>query len=354
MAAAGVILLIWMVWLTVSLSEMKQKPQASSVQDPSETAYVSNTIQGYTTDLTETAEKVMSKLVTVSVVSEQSEQTYSGVIYSVMGTDTWILTTAKAAAEEAELFVRFDNGLTTAAQLQGSDALTDICLLKTHPDFPAEPVEAGSSAALKHAEYIIAMGGRNLHTQSGDCSFGIVSRAGQKYRSLAEAEQEWIVEFVSTDAVVSPVMDGGILVNLSGQMVGMLSGNVSEKNGMAAAVGMSELSLACDEIRRSQEVTRGYLGVITKDVRELELYQKSAMNLPLDLNYGLVVMEVLDRSPAQEAGIQPNDVIQSADDVLMSAPDALRKVLYSHEGGDLIELDVIRGDMTAQMTVTLR
>ena len=93
---------------------------------------------------------------------------------------------------------------------------------------------------------------------------------------------------------------------------------------------------------------------MTKDIKELELYQKSAMNIPLDQNTGLVIVEVIDGSPAQEAGLQANDIIQSADDVLMSAPDSLRKVLYSHVPGETISLNVIRGDSSLAVQAELK
>ena len=122
----------------------------------------------------------------------------------------------------------------------------------------------------------------------------------------------------------------------------------------AGAAGTGDIVQAADELRRTGEVNRGYLGIITRDIRELELYQKSAMNIPLDVNTGLVVVEVMDGSPAQEAGLQANDIVQSADDVLLSAPDSLRKVLYSHQAGDSMSLNVIRGESSNAVQVVLK
>ena len=94
--------------------------------------------------------------------------------------------------------------------------------------------------------------------------------------------------------------------------------------------------------------------MITRDLKDLELYQKSAMNLPLDQNSGLVIMEVIEGSPAQEAGLQANDILVSADEVLLSAEDSLRKVLYSHESGDVINLSVIHGGASNALSVELK
>ncbi len=355
MAAAAALFLIWNIWLTVRISQPRQENQDFPASDPEGVTVVNNTIEGYTTDLTETAANTMPKLVSVSVVEEQSEMIYSGVIYTVMGTDTWILTTSKAAGKDGTVYVRFDNGLTCEGELHGSDPLNGLALIVTHPEFAAEPIEIGSSSALKQGEYVLAMGGRNLHTQTGDISFGIASDCGQRYRTETEGGTEWITETIFTDAVVTPQMEGGVLVNLSGQLVGILSGSASgEHAGLYAATGTSDIVQAAEQMRRSGAAERGYMGVVTKDIKELELYQKSAMNLQLDLNSGLVIMEVIEGSPAQEAGLQANDVLQSADDVLLSTTDSLRKILYSHKPEDTLNFSVIRGGTTDTVPVILR
>ena len=354
MAAAAALLLVWNICLTVGLNRLRTETRSErSNTAGDDVTFINHTVEGYTTDVTEVAQDVMQALVTVNVISEQSESIFSGVVYSVMGTDTWILTSAKAVSDTATVYVRFDNGLSYEAELRGYDDLSDIALYLTHPEFDVQPIAIGSSAVLKQGEYVLAMGGRNLHTQSGDASFGVVSRAGQRLRSGSDSE--WIMETVTSDTAMSPQMEGGVLVNMSGQLVGLLTaiGN-QDHSDMTVSVGTSDIVQVADQLRRSGEVIRGYLGVITKDIKELELYQKSAMNSPLDQNSGLVIMGVIDGSPAQEAGLQANDILQSADEVLLSSVDSLPKVLYSHKPEDVIRLSVIRGGTTNPMTVTLR
>lgn len=355
MAAAAAGLLLWNLWLTAELNNLKQGAPEYMISDPEAVTVVNNTLEGYTTDVTELCADVMQKMVSVSSITDQGETICSGIVYMVMGTDTWILTSARAADPEASVYIRFDNGLSCEGEFRGADELTDIALFVTHPDFAAEPIQIGSSGNLKQGEYVVALSGRNLHTQSGDVSFGVTARTAQKYRNKSDSGEEWIAEAVFPDIAMTASMEGGALVNLSGQLVGMLT-NVynGERTGLAAAAGTGDIIQAADEIRRGGSVQRGYLGVVTKDIKELELYQKSAMNIPLDQNTGLVIVEVLEGSPAQEAGLQANDIIESADDVLLSAPDSLRKVLYSHEPGDAIELTTIRGENKSTAAVTLK
>ncbi len=319
-----------------------------------ENGILNNVVEGYTTDITETAAQVMPKLVTITAVNDQSEHVMSGVIYASMGTDTWILTASRWVSENEEFTVQFDNGLICPGELYGKDDLTDVSLILTHPDFETEPIRLGASNALKQGEYIIALGGRDLHTQTGEVSFGVVSKPGQYYVGSLDDENEWITEGLLTDISLTENLIGGPVVNLSGQMIGILTTALSDGRNAATAIGINEVVLAAEQIRTHQEITRGYLGIIGANVRDLELYQKSAMNIPLEVTSGVIVAEVIEGSPAEAAGIQPNDVITTFNDNTLNSLDALQRQLYLETPGSAVSLTVVRSGNTSSMTVTLR
>lgn len=357
MWAAAAALLAWNIWLTAGYESLKSGGSGGANETDGEVSVVDYTLNGYTTDITETAAKAASRVVSVTAVTENGEHIVSGIVYAVIGTDTWILSTCRSVQEEAEYVVRFDNGLSVPAELYGKDDLTDIAVYLTHPDFEAVPMEIGSSSILKQGEYVISLGGRNLHTQTGDVGFGVVSLPGSFYRShTQEGEQtEWITQGILTDMPLTENNIGGAVLNLSGQAVGILSSAFSEsRTGTSTAIAISEAVLAADEIRSTGEVTRGYLGIITRDVSDLELYQKAAMNISLDITSGIVIVEVIDDSPAQEAGLQANDVITAVDDSPLSGGDTMRRLLYTKEPGDTITLTVHRQGISNPYLVTLR
>jgi serine protease Do len=273
----------------------------------------------------------------------------------VSGSDAWILTSSDVLRENAGYVVRFDNGLTVEAELKGSDPLTDVALFLTHPDFEVKPIELGSSASLSQGEYAVVLGARNLHTQSGQTGFGIISLPGMFQRHSETEDKDWISETILTDIPMLDETSGGPLVNLSGQMIGMMSASYSTAfRGVSMAVGISDVMRTAEQLRRTSEVSRGYLGIVTRDMKDLELYQKSAMNISLDTTGGLAVMEVVEGSPAQEAGIQPNDVILSADETELVSGEAFRQYLYEKEPGDVIVLSVQRQGNISSVNAELR
>ncbi len=355
MVAAAAALLVWNLYLTIGYEHLRRQADAiSETTDIDDSGVIQNKIEGYITDITETAQQVMPKLVCISAVNEQNEHIISGIVYATIGTDTWILTASRWITEEAEYVVRFDNGLSCTAELYGYDRGSELALLLTHPEFEVEPIRLGASNSLKQGEYVIALGGRNLHTQTGDVSFGVVAKPGQYYTGSAADGTEWITEGLVTDLTLSDNLAGAPIVNLSGQVVGILSSALTEGKTYATAIGINEAVLIAEEIRNSREITRGYIGVIGEDVRNLELYQKSAMNIPLDISNGVVIEEVIEGSPAKEAGLQPNDVITHVDDTPLSGMDALRRQQYLHNAAENLSLTVARGENTMTVTVTLR
>ena len=316
---------------------------------------VNNKLEGYTTDITETVKKVRPHIVTVTSSAEERDAVFSGVIYEVDGKGVWILSCGETVRETATYSVRFDNGLSCEAELSGYDSLTDLALFLAHPEFEVRKIDRAAISSLNPGEYVIAMGARNLHTASGQIAFGVVSSPGMYLRGSESAGQEWLAETVLSDITILEESGGGPLVNLSGQMIGVLSPGISTGyRGASMALAVSEAVMAAEELRNEGVVTRGYLGVITGSVADLELYQKSAMNISLDVGSGLYISEVEPGSPAEAAGLLVNDVILSAQDKELSSPAALQRLLYDNAPGETLSMSVQREETVITVTAELR
>lgn len=361
--AAAAALLIWNIYLTVSIRNLSEKSHSASPEATSDSHGASvvynTTIEGYTTDLTETAASVQPMIVQITVRSEDSEasdRVSSGVIYSSSDDECWILTTAENIADGNTYFITFDSGITIQADSAVSDSSADIALLLCHPSFPTTPIEIGDSSAVKEGEYVIAVGSHPIENQSGSVSFGVVSLPGQVFRAGTEERQPWITEVFTTDAEVSRTGSGGPLINLSGQLIGMVSSSMTSANssGFSTAITSSEILSSAKELQKEGSVTRGYLGAAAADVGNLALYQKSAWNLSLDLVDGVLVTVVEPGSPAEEAGIQTGDVIMSINETAIHSADDLKEVLYNSAPGDTVTVSLSRQSAAITTTATLQ
>ena len=337
---AGV--LVWNVWLTWRIVGDRSEQQTVAT-DPEAPTIINNTLNGYTTDITGAADRVRQNIVTVRVQYTEDRE--------------YIVTCSSFLEGAQSLFVLFDNGIEIEAELFGSDPQTDTAVLLCHPEFVAESIELGDSSMVRHGEYGFTLSGRNVRTDSGISSFGIVSMEAQLYRETENASP-WIAGTLLSDVVISDFSVGSPLLNMDGEMIGMLSRRLSRGDtvtGLTYALASNELRLVCDDLIRDGHVSRGYLGIVGRNLSDLSVYEKSAWNLPLDISSGILITYVYDGSPAQQLDMRPGDLILSADDVTLQDMEELRDILYARNPEDALVLGLLRdGEASISVSAVLR
>ncbi len=337
----GIGLLCWNLYLTYNVMHTPSNENESHVQKTDEgITIVQNTLNGYTTDLTKTVSNVSSSLVTI-----QGEELYqTGMIYAVDQEGVYVVSAYANVKDKDGLLVRFDNGMEYVASLVGFDEMSDICVLHVVPDFSCTKMSIGDSDLVKHGEYTIALGSKYKNTEAGFVSFGVVSKTAQV--EVQKEDASWILSTLRSDVKGHDCFIGGPLVNLSGQMIGMVTS--FEEDGFVSAVVSDEFVLIVDQLIETGSVHRGYLGAIVGDMQEVAVYQKSAMNIPLDQTSGLLVYDVLHGDV-----LKYGDVILKVDNKDMLAVDDLREILYEYKSEDELEFVVLREGSEVRLTVVL-
>lgn len=358
--AAVAVLLVWNICLSVWVAGIQMQPSAGQTSSENETTIVNNTINGYTTDITETAAKVQPAIVIVRAYQEGLEvSSVSGVVFSYADNTAYIVTNAAIASGESDLEVQFDNGEQLKAEICGTDSLNDIALLKVKPEFDVEPIALGDSDAVTQGEYVIAIGGRSNDTQNSAISFGVVSAPGQILRTQTQDETyvSWVSSILASDITVNTSNTGGALVNLDGDLIGLLSRSISSSSssaGVSGSLAVNELKLIVEQLMNSAAVARGYLGVIGTSIEDLTVYQKSSRSIPLDTAAGVLVTYVEADSPAAMAGITAGDVILQIQDIKITDSQSLREALYTLPAGTAEGVTILRGGEQTSVSVTLQ
>jgi len=216
----------------------------------------------------------------------------------IIDADGYILTNNHVVEEADEVLVRLNDRRELLAEVVGSDARSDIALLRVKAqDLPV--VKLGKSSDLKVAEWVMAIGSPFGFDHS--VSVGVVSALG---RSLPS---ENYVPFIQTDVAINPGNSGGPLFNLDGEVVGINSQIYSRTGGFMGLSFAIPIDVAMDvvaQIKAQGYVSRGWLGVLIQDVTR-DLAESFGMDKPA----GALVAKVLDDSPAGKAGIKVGDVI---------------------------------------------
>lgn len=219
----------------------------------------------------------------------------SGFIISQSG---YVLTNHHVVKDADEIVVKLSDRRELLAKLIGSDARTDVALLKVDAtDLPY--VTIGSADKLEVGEPVFAIGSPFGFEQS--VTDGIVSAKG---RSLPGGNY---VPFIQTNVAINPGNSGGPLFNKDGEVVGINSQIYSRTGGfmgLSFAIPMDVVMNVVSQLKSTGKVSRGWLGVQIQDVTR-ELAESFGMRRP----QGALVSKVIPKSPAEKSGLHIGDII---------------------------------------------
>jgi serine protease Do len=249
----------------------------------------------------------------------------------VISKDGYILTNNHVVSGADEIIVRMADRREFSAELIGTDARSDIALIKIEAD-DLPVVTIGSGDALKVGEWVLAIGSPFGFDHS--VTAGIVSAKG---RSLPS---ENYVPFIQTDVAINPGNSGGPLFNLDGEVVGVNSQIYSRSGGFMGLSFAIPIEVAIDvakQLQTSGKVSRGWLGVLIQDVTG-ELAESFNMDRPR----GALIARVLPNSPADKAGLQVGDVILAYNGTQLRSSSELPPLVGTSDVDQPAELLILR------------
>jgi S1-C subfamily serine protease len=261
----------------------------------------------------------------------------------VITPDGYVLTNAHVVEGAAEVEVAFAEGASYRAPVVGSDAATDLALVRVlGPSLPA--AELGDSDALRVGQIVIAIGDP-LGLQS-TVTTGVVSALG---RSLRAKDGRIIENVIQTDAALNPGNSGGPLVDTHGKVVGVNTAINAMAQGIAFAIPAATARLVATALIRHGRVRRAYLGIsgaATPIGRQLSLA------LGLGVESGIRVLEVTPNSPARRAGIREGDILVALDGAGLATLSDLQRALTAERVGASTLVTVVRRGERVALSIT--
>jgi serine protease Do len=250
----------------------------------------------------------------------------------ILTPDGYILSNHHVVGNAQKIHVRLHDGREFEARRIGTDARSEIALIKIEAaDLPVLPY--GDSSALRVGEWVLAIG--NPFGLNETVTLGVVSALGRNRLGIADYEN-----FIQTDAAINPGHSGGPLLNMDGEVVGVNTAIFSRSGGymgIGFAVPMDMARRITDQLRASGSVARGFLGVVISDLT-LEM----AGFFGLTEAQGILVAEVMRESPAETAGLQRDDVIVSLNQVAVRDVTRFRHDVAALLPGTELALEVLR------------
>ena len=283
----------------------------------------------------------------------------SGFVFDKKG---HIITNAHVVNDAKKIVVTFLDGRSYNAEIIGVDKFTDISVIKVNADLKLlSPLLIGDSSNLKVGEPIAAIG--NPFGLSGSMTSGIVSQLG---RLLPSGLGYSIPDVIQTDAAINPGNSGGPLLNMRGEMVGIntaIQSATGEFTGVGFAVPSQTVAKIVPTLIEKGEYRHPWIGIQGQDI-DPDL----ANVLGLKDAKGLLVVSVIDDSPAQKAGligsersiegtryIVGGDIILAVDGIeVRQIDDILIHLQRAKSVGDDLVLEILRDGRTTNITVTLQ
>lgn len=272
----------------------------------------------------------------------------SGFIVEYQG-GKYVLTNNHVVDGAKAIRVTAQDGRVLEAELVGTDSWLDLAVLrlKNADDLPSAPL--GSSGALEVGDWVIAIG--NPLGFDYTVTLGIVSALN---RSVPRPDGSgYFRRMIQTDAAINPGNSGGPLVNAHGEVVGMNTIIARQSQGLAVeginfAVPIDEIKRALPQLLSQGTVTRAWLGVYIQDITP-----GMEDKFGVAPGQGVLVADVVKGSPAEEAGIQPGDVIVSVDDTPVGNTDELQTEIMYRRPGDVVQIGILRNGDRITLPVTL-
>ncbi len=251
----------------------------------------------------------------------------SGVIIDKRG---YVLTNFHVIRGADSVTVKLPSKQEFQGRIVGTDAKTDLAIVRFQPEGDLRVAALGDSDTLRVGEWAIAIG--NPFGLDQTVTVGVVSATGRSEVGIATYEN-----FIQTDASINPGNSGGPLVNLRGEVIGINTAIVATGQGIGFAIPANMVKRVISQLIDRGKVTRGWIGVSLQP-----LTTELAQALGLDNTRGAIVARVYPGSPAETAGLQPNDVIVKFGATPVDDYHHLQRLSSDAEPGTTVPLDVIR------------
>jgi S1-C subfamily serine protease len=350
---AGGLLVVGVLFATGSLTG-SPATEVTTVKQTAATTPVADTSGGDTTAAEALYESTSPGVVEIkSVISgavesqpspfggepEQSESTATGSGFIVDEEGT-VVTAAHVVDEASSVKVILQDGTVRSAKVLGVDDATDIAVIRFDPEgAELQPLELGDSSSLKVGASVAAIGTPFEYAWS--FSTGIVSGLD---RTIEAPNGFTVSHAIQTDAAVNPGNSGGPLLDAEGDVIGVVDqiatdGSADQSSGVGFAVPSNLVASELEQLEAGETVEHAYLGVSTGTAS--------------GETAGAQVAEVVQGSPAAEAGLRQGDIITALGEESIASTEDLVAAIATREPGERVTLEVDRDAQKTAVKVTL-
>jgi S1-C subfamily serine protease len=262
----------------------------------------------------------------------------------VITPDGFLVTSAHVVEGSRSGSASFVDGREMRFSVVGADPLSDIAVLRAAAEDLA-PAQLGDASELRVGQLVVAIG--NPHGYAGSVTAGVVSALGRSLPVGRRGGPRRVVEnVVQTDAALNPGNSGGALVDGSRRVVGINTAVAGVGLGLAVPINEATRRIV-STLMAEGRVRRAWLGVA---VGPRPLPPRIAGRL--GRGSAVEVIEVVEGSPADRAGVRPEDLLVELDGIRLGGADDLQRAMTVERIGVAVKATVVRGGELRAITLT--
>lgn len=275
--------------------------------------------------------------------SNSYDNVYSGV---VMNTEGYILVPYNVVEDgNVKVFIRstLDIDNIYEAEIIGKDLATDTAVIRVK-GLTLRPPKFGDSSTVKVAQSVVAIGNPFGDRDTGTITFGVISTVNKIISTLTEDNREIKIYALETDAVVNKGTNGGVLVNMKGEVIGINSFNITKdfNGGFGVVITSNEARSIVRSIINTGEILVPYFGAEGHVIPDV-----------LEGVSGLYISKIAPESTADRINLRPTDIILSIDGQPIITKTTLDDYVKTKKVGDVVKIRYKRAKAEIEVDATL-
>lgn len=296
-------------------------------------------------------------MVVESYRAGQKVSTGTGFVYKTDNKYGYVLTNQHVIANADNVQLLLSNDNKVDGVLLGSDEYLDLAVIRIDKKNVLAVAELSSSEDTKIGDQVFTIGSPLGEEYRGSVTSGILSGKDRlvSVKVSNSSTEDWVMKVLQTDAAVNPGNSGGPLVNINGEVIGVISMKLADEEieGMGFAIPIESAKSHLEALEAKQEIEWPVLGITMANVNDAVALYRYQIDIDKSVDYGVVITGISENTGAAKADLKERDIIIAIDGEKVKNTAYLRYELYKHKVGDTISVTYIRDNKERTTKVTL-
>jgi S1-C subfamily serine protease len=269
----------------------------------------------------------------------------------IIDKEGFILTNSHVINKADKVIVTLNDGTKLEGEVRGSDEITDLAVVKVNPqnhNLPIAPL--GDSNQIQVGDWAIAVG--NPFGFDNTVTLGIISTLKRSSAAIGIPDKR--IDFIQTDAAINPGNSGGPLLNERGEVIGINTAIRADAMGIGFAIPINKAKTIYAQLVKGETVAHPFLGIqMISLTPEIAKENNDDPNAPILLPEvtGVLVMRVLNNTPAQRGGIRRGDVIVEIDKQPITSAEQLQNLVENSSIDQVLKVKIRRDSQTKELSI---